>query len=93
MKVKFKTWDLWSVVEKGGGDLREDMMALDVLSSTSSAIGDGIRSVRKDSAKEAWDVIKVMRVGDDGVRSSTTQRLLQQFENAAFRESAKDFSM
>jgi hypothetical protein len=49
--------------------------------------------VRKDSAKEAWDVIKVMWVGDDGVRSSTTQQLLQQFENAAFRESAKDFSM
>jgi hypothetical protein len=44
MKVKFKTWDLWSVVEKGGGDLQEDMMALDVLSSVSSAIGDGIRS-------------------------------------------------
>jgi hypothetical protein len=43
MKVKFKTRDLWSV-EKGGGDLQEDMMALDVLSSVSSAIGDGIRS-------------------------------------------------
>jgi hypothetical protein len=33
LKVKLKAKGLWSVVESGGGDHHEDMMALDVLSS------------------------------------------------------------
>jgi hypothetical protein len=79
------------MVESGGGDLQEDMMALDVLSS---AVPPEMVSavVSKDSAKEAWDVIKTLRVGDDRVRASTA---LRQFENATFKEeeSIEDFSM
>jgi hypothetical protein len=33
MKVKLRAWGLWSTVEKGDGDMQEDMMALDALSS------------------------------------------------------------
>jgi hypothetical protein len=33
MKVKLRVRSLWSAVDKGGGDLHEDMMALDVLSN------------------------------------------------------------
>jgi hypothetical protein len=59
------------------------MMALDALSSAVSpemvAIMDS-----KDLAKEAWDAIKMIRIGDDRVRASTTQQLLQQFDAATF---------
>jgi hypothetical protein len=33
MKVKLRARGLWTVVEKGGGDVQEHMMALDALSS------------------------------------------------------------
>jgi hypothetical protein len=39
----------------------------------------------KNTAKEAWDAIKTLRVGDDRVRASTAQQLLRQFENATPR--------
>jgi hypothetical protein len=59
------------------------MMALDALSSAVSpemvAIMDS-----KDLAKEAWDAIKMIRIGDDRVRASTAQQLLQQFDAATF---------
>jgi hypothetical protein len=79
------------MVESGGGDLQEDMMALDVLSS--AVPPEMVSAVAsKDSAKEAWDVIKTLRVGDDRVKASTA---LRQFENATFKEeeSIEDFSM
>jgi hypothetical protein len=49
----------------------------------------------RDTAKEAWEAIKVMRVGDNCVRASTAQHLLRQFENATFKEgeSIEDFSI
>jgi hypothetical protein len=85
MKVKLKARGLWAAVEKGGGDLQEDMMALDVLSS---AVPTEMVSVvaSRDSAKEMLDAIKAMWVGDDRVKASTVQQLLRQFENALFWE-------
>jgi hypothetical protein len=69
-------------------------MALDVFSG---AVPPEMVSavVSNDSAKEAWDVIKTLRVGKDRVRASTAQQLLRQFENATCteEESIDDFSM
>jgi hypothetical protein len=31
MKVKLKAWALWSIIENGGTDQQEEMMALDAL--------------------------------------------------------------
>jgi hypothetical protein len=94
MKVKLHVRGLWSIVEKGDGDVQEDMRALDALSS---AVPPELVSVvaSRDSAKQAWEAIKVMQVGDNHVRASTTQQLLWQFENATFKEekSIEDFSM
>jgi hypothetical protein len=94
MKVKLKARGLWSMVQSGGGVLQEDMMALDVLSSA-VPLEMVFAVASKDSAKEAWVVIKTLRVGEDHVRASTAQQLLRQFENATCKEeeSIDDFSM
>jgi hypothetical protein len=48
----------------------------------------------KDSAKEAWDAIKMIHIGDDRVRASTAQQLLQHDAGTLQEgESIEDFSM
>ncbi|WVZ58549.1 hypothetical protein U9M48_008815 [Paspalum notatum var. saurae] len=94
MKVKLKARALWAAVDPGGVDPQEDMMALDVLASAVPA--DMVSTVaNKETAKAAWDAIKVMRVGDDRVRKSTVQHLRRQFNLATSREdeSIEDYSL
>ncbi|KAG8088555.1 hypothetical protein GUJ93_ZPchr0010g8470 [Zizania palustris] len=70
------------------------MMALDVLSS--AVPPEMVSAVAsKDTTREAWDVIKAMRVGDDRVCASMAQALLRQFETTSFKEgeSIEDYSM
>ena len=69
-------------------------MALDILSSAVPL--EMVAAVAsKETAKEAWNTIKTMHVGDDRVRASTAQTLLRQFETAAFKddERIEDYSM
>jgi hypothetical protein len=49
----------------------------------------------KKSAKEAWDALRSMRVGDDRVKAASVQRLWKEYENMAFRdgESIDDFAV
>jgi hypothetical protein len=69
MKVKLQARGLWTTVEKGGGNVQEDMMVLDALSSV--VLPEMVSAVvSRDTAKEVWEIIKVMRVGDDRVRAS-----------------------
>jgi hypothetical protein len=94
MKMKLKARGLWSAVESGGGDHQEDMMALDVLSSTVPP--EMVSTVAsKDTAKSAWETTKMMWVGDDRVRAAAAQHLLCQFEMAEIKleESIEDYSM
>jgi hypothetical protein len=85
MKVKLKARGLWSVVQKKGGDEMEDMMALDVLAS--AVPPEMVATVAsKDSTKEAWEEIRMLRVGDERVRAATAQQLLRRFENATIKE-------
>ena len=72
MKVKLKARHLWKVIEGGNVNPDNDMMTLDALCTAvppelAMAISD------KDTAKEVWDAIKTMRVGDDRVRKNTAQ--------------------
>jgi hypothetical protein len=74
MKVKLKARALWSAVEKGGADVQEEMMALDALCS--AVPPEMVPSIAKmETAKEAWDAIATMRVGDGRVKKSTAQQL------------------
>jgi hypothetical protein len=45
------------------------------------------------TVKEAWEAVKVMRIGTDRVKEVNTHKLLQEFENIKFRdgESMEDF--
>jgi hypothetical protein len=47
----------------------------------------------KKTAKEAWDAIATMRVGDDRVKKASAQQLRSKFDRAAFKEgeSVEDF--
>jgi hypothetical protein len=70
MKVKLRARGLWTTVEKGGSNVQEDMMVLDALSSV--VLPEMVSAVvSRDTTKEVWEIIKVMRVGDDRVRAST----------------------
>jgi hypothetical protein len=69
-------------------------MALDAL--VSAVPPEMVATVAdKKSAKEAWDVIATMRVGDDRVRKAAAQQLRSQFDRATFGEgeSVEDFAL
>jgi hypothetical protein len=92
IKVKLKAWGLWVTVEKGEADPQEDMMALDVLVSVVPP--EMVATVaKKKTAKEAWDTITTMRVGDDRVKKASAPQLRNQFDWATFKEgeSVEDF--
>lgn len=50
---------------------------------------------RQKTVKEAWEAVRTMRVGADRVKEVNAQKLLQEFENIAFKEgeSIDDFGM
>jgi hypothetical protein len=70
MKVKLKARTLWSIIENGGTDQQEEMMALDALCDTVPPEMVPMLA-KKETAKEAWDTITTMRVGDDRVKKAT----------------------
>jgi hypothetical protein len=51
MKVKLKARSLWSVIENGGTDQHEEMMALDALCGVVPP--EMVSTIAKESAKEA----------------------------------------
>lgn len=72
-------------MEKGGVDMQEEMMALDALCSVVPQ--EMVPTIAKmETAKEAWDTIATMRVGDDHVKKSTAQQLRRKFDLAAFND-------
>jgi hypothetical protein len=51
--------------------------------------------VAKPTAKEAWEAIKTLRIGDDRVRKATAQNLRAEYEAIALRdgEAIEDFAL
>ena len=49
----------------------------------------------KESAKEAWESIRVMRIGDDRIRRTSAQQMRRQYEELALRdgEGTEDFTL
>ena len=85
MKVKLKARLLWTAIEKGGVKPHEDMQALNALCS---AVPPEMWPViaDKETAKEAWEAIATMRIGDDRVKKTSAQNLRRQFDSATFKE-------
>ena len=51
--------------------------------------------VNKKTVKEAWEVVKMMRLGADRIKDVNAQKLIQEFENISFKdgETVDDFGM
>jgi len=94
MKVKMQACRLWEAVEIGDVDDHHDRMALDVICSAAPPEMVSTLAV-KQTAKEAWEALKTMRIGDERVRKSTAQRLRREYEMLSFRdnESVEAFAL
>ena len=96
MKIKLEAKCLWGAIEPNGVIIERhvDRMALDAICS---AVPSEMIStlVVKDSAKEAWDSIRVMRISDDRIRKTSAQRLRRQYEELTLRdgEGVEDFAL
>ena len=94
MKVKLRAPLLWTAIEKGGVKPHEDMQVLDALCSAVPpemwlVIAD------KETSKEAWEAIAIMRIGDDRLKKTSAQNLRRQFDSATFKEgeSIEDYAL
>jgi hypothetical protein len=72
MKVILQVRHLWDIIDTGVGEYDDDRMALEAILRAVPAEMIPMLAV-KDTAKEAWDVIKTIRVGADRVRDSKAQ--------------------
>ena len=62
MKVHLESWGLWDAIEGNAQHVRDDKSALGVLLRAVPPEMLGVLVV-KETAKAAWDTIKVMRMG------------------------------
>lgn len=95
MQCNYEALDIWGVIDPGDNRKRvQDRQAMRAL----------LRSVPKEmwqslggrkTIKEAWEAVKMMRIGADRVKEVNAQRLLQEFENIKFKdgETVEDFGM
>ena len=94
MQLKMQARHLWDAVEYDDVDYDDDRAALDAICS--GVPGELIPILlAKDSAKEAWDAIKILRIGDGRVRKATAQYLRAEYESIALRdgEPIEDFAL
>jgi hypothetical protein len=86
MKINLRAQGLWEAVcGEGEPSEREDMAALAALLRAVPAEMVPVLA-NKDSSNEAWEAIKLMRMGVSRAREATAQRLRKEFEAIAFKE-------
>jgi hypothetical protein len=80
MKLKLQARHLWDIVEFGSSRVPQEMVPT---------------LATKLTAKDAWEAIKVMRVGDERVRKSTAQSVRAEYEQIVLRENEQieDFAL
>jgi hypothetical protein len=94
MRIKLEACGLWGGVHPGGVDFQVDRMALDAICS--AVPPEMITAlVTKETALEARESIRTMRVGDDRIRKASAQKVRCEYELLAFRdgEGIEDFAM
>ena len=84
IKIKLEAKCLWGAIEPGGVAIERhmDRMALDAICSAVPSEMISTLAV-KESAKEAWESLRVMRIGDDRIRKTSAQRMRRQYEELA----------
>ncbi|BBN06301.1 hypothetical protein Mp_3g19970 [Marchantia polymorpha subsp. ruderalis] len=94
MTINLQAQGLWAAIEPGNVEYSKDRPAL---AAIARSISPEILSTigRKPTAKEAWEAVKIMRMGVDRVREGNAQKLRRDFNNIAFKdgESIDDFYM
>jgi hypothetical protein len=86
MQVSLEAMGLWTMVETGKGERRDDRLALSaILRAVPSEMKVGLTV--KPTAKEAWEAVRTMRVGDDSMKAANVERLMKAFETVTFRDS------
>lgn len=100
MEVNFQTLRVWDAVDIGISDDRDD----DEYHDDRQAMSALLRSVpselwstlgRKKSAKEAWDAIRNLRIGDERSRDASAPRLRRELAQISFKdgESISEFGI
>lgn len=86
MKINLRAQGLWEAVAGMGeaGD-REDMAALAALLRAVPPEMVPVLAV-KDTSAEAWEAIKLMRMGVNRAREATAQRLRKDLEQISFKD-------
>ncbi|BAH94919.1 Os10g0459550 [Oryza sativa Japonica Group] len=94
MRVNLQAQGLWSAIEPGYAEYQDDRMALSAILRAVPPEMLPTLAV-KDTAKEAWESVKTMRVGVARVREAKAQTLRNEFELIRMKESESvdDFSM
>lgn len=94
MKVSLEALGLWGAVESDKVERRDDRMALSVILRGVPVELKAVLAVKK-TAKEAWEAVKTMRVGEDRVKAANKQRLMKEFENLMFKDGERvdDFAV
>jgi hypothetical protein len=94
MKLKLQTRDLREVIEYDDGEYRDDRSALDAICSGVPA--EMVPAlVVKETATEAWEAIKTLRIGDERRRAVSAQTLRTEYENIKLQDSEaiEDFAL
>jgi hypothetical protein len=94
MKLKLQARDLWDVIEYGDGDFHDDRTALDAICSAVPSEMISALAV-KETATEAWEAIRTLRLGDERRRAVTAQSLRAEYETLKLRdgEPIEDFAL
>jgi hypothetical protein len=94
MKVKLQACDLWDVIEYGEGDYRDDRSALNAICSGVPAEMVHALAV-KETAVEAWEAIKMLRIGDERRRAVSAQTLRTEYDNIKLHdgEAIEEFAL
>jgi hypothetical protein len=88
MRVRLQGQGRWEVVEHGVGDYHDDREALGTI--LGAVPPEMLRSLAvKDTAKEAWDALKTLRLGSERVREARAQTRRSEFENLRFKDGEK----
>jgi hypothetical protein len=94
VKVMFKARGLWRAVSVDTEDGEEDQLTMEgILKAVPAEYRAALDN--KDSAKEAWDALKSMRLGGDRARKAKQQQLRREYEALEFKdgETVEDFTL
>jgi hypothetical protein len=84
MRVNLQAAELWEAIKYGDVEYRDDRHALAaLLRAVPADIQAGLAN--KETAREAWEVIRKIRVGADRVKEANAERLRQEFAEIKFK--------